>query len=400
MPDFMTTVGEILAGGEDLIPHIEERAYRYATYAYQLTGKVLVFNDMVGWNTRKVSDYRRPAGAKQLDEGVDIPSNKLIRKRLAELSPEEWGDLYPITNRRSSTDLESVLTDTVQFLGDSMGMNRETKLFNALLTASAASGGYIGSASENYALSHAITLQTLFQAKRFNGNIFHVIHPYQELTIMKDMVDLSKTAVPDFRNQFVRQWNFGGFGGLNVSVSALTPRKLLSRINLDAAVTDGDKFKLSIAGETTEDITVSTTVATMVSNIKTALDALDIGTFTVSAPDSDIQNINVQSPIFISGDEFQLSLAHDEDGDALVTTMTEDEITIEEISGVARAPFWERSAVALDVRQAVNMYTEWHPRKRTLDIGATEVFGVGAWRADRAYYVESVCTSPTAVPNA
>jgi hypothetical protein len=396
MVDFLTTVTQILSAQEDLIPWIEERAYRYSTYRYLLAERVLRFNDMQGWNTRKVSEYKRTPGVKELSEGVDIPTNKLVRKRLAELSPKEWGDLYPITNRRSSTDLESVLADTVSFLGDSLGLNREVQLFQTLLSAAASYGGSIGGSGVDYALSHAITLQSLFQANRFDGNIFHVIHPYQELVVMKDMVDLSKTAVPDFRNQFIRQWNFGGFGGLNIAVSALVPRKVVMRIKLAGTVSNGDTFKLSYGGETTGVITVNTTPATMVTNIQTALDALTgFGTFSVSG--AAIDDIEVTPPDFISGDEFQLRLAVDEDGDPIITGMTEDEIDFEEVSATARAPFFERSAVALDTRQAVQGYTEWHPRARTLDIGATEVYATGAWRGERSFYVESKATSPIAV---
>src|SRR5690606_37589600 len=116
----MTTVQQILSD-HNLVPWIEERAFRFSMHRFVMAQRVQVFTDMTGWNVRKVSNYLRPKGAHLLEEGVEIPASRIERKRLAEIEPTEWGDRYPITNRRSSTDPEAVLSDTVEFLGYQMG---------------------------------------------------------------------------------------------------------------------------------------------------------------------------------------------------------------------------------------------------------------------------------------
>src|SRR5690606_7540371 len=122
-----TTVVQILSG-VDLVPHVEMGAYKFAMRRFAMAGRVLTLNDMRGWNVRKVSEYKKVRSAQQLDEATDIPTSQVARKRLAEVEPLEWGDRYPITDRRMNTDPEDVLRDTIEFLGYSLGVNKEQLL--------------------------------------------------------------------------------------------------------------------------------------------------------------------------------------------------------------------------------------------------------------------------------
>lgn len=382
----MTTVQQILSD-ENLVPWIEERAFKFSMHRFVMAQRVQTFTDMTGWNVRKVSNYLRPKGAHRLEEGVEIPASKIERTRLAEIEPNEWGDRYPITNRRSTTDPEAVLSDTVQFLGYEMGRKREQLLFQGALAAAELSGLNLTDAGD-YTMDMAVELQTYFEANAYNGQLFHVIHPYQERDIKLELLKLSNTAVPEFRNRFIRQWSYGGFGGLNIAVSSMVPRKVTKRLVMSGA-SSGDQFTLKFGLEETEAITVGADEATTVASIKSALEALDVVTdnsYTVTVTGSDYADIEVLVAAFMD-EEMQLG----------VGSTDEVGITVQEVSAVARAPFLQPQAVVYDVRQRLNVYQEWKPAFRTLDIGGYEVYGVGPWNAERAAYIETDATSPLAV---
>lgn len=385
----MSTVQQILSEN-NLVPWIEEAAFMYSMQRFAMANRVLVKSDMSGWNTRKVSEYLRPLGASQLDEGVDIPSSKIHRKRLTEISPSEWGDLYPVTDRRTDTDPEDVLAAVVAALGYSLGRKREQQLFNAAI----GNATHILSAPTSaYDLSHAVQMQTRYEAKMLDGQLFHVIHPYQELDVKLELLKLSNPANPAFRDQFIRQWGYGGFGGLNIAVSSMVPRKVKFRLVFSGTPVAAETFRLRFGLKDTANIAIGAAVANTVTNIKNALDALGFGAFTVTG--SAYTDIQIQSPVYVD-EEMQLEMGRDDNGD-IVENVT-GTITIQEVSAVARAPFFEREGVIYDIRKKVTAYQEWFPRRRTLEIGAYEVYGVGAWRADRLGYIETDATAPNAVP--
>lgn len=393
MTDKMTTVQQILAD-EALIPWIEQRALDYVRQRFVMASRVLTLGDMTGWNTRKVSENRAPGRASQLDEGVDIPSkNKWLRKRLAEIDPKEWGDVYELTNRRTSTDPEQVLADVVGGLGYSLGREKENAIFDTILD-NANSQIVVSAPTSPYTTDLAVQLQTVFEAKAWSdgGQIYHVIHPFQELDVKLELIKLTNAAVPDFRNQFIRQWSYGGFGNLNIAVSGMTPRKVLHRIVFPGSPVNGETFRLRFGLIDTANIAVGANAAATVTAIQSALDTVASGAYTVTG--SAYSNIRAQSLHFLD-EESQLVKGLDDDGD--VVDNATGGFRVEEVSGVARAPFFQSVGVVNDIRQAVGVYTFWFPRARTLEIGATEVYGVGAWKQERLGYIESDATSPTAV---
>lgn len=393
----MTTVQQILSD-QSLVPWIEERAFRFSMHRFVMAQRVQVFTDMTGWNVRKVSNYLRPKGAHLLEEGEEIPASRLERKRLAEIEPTEWGDRYPITNRRSSTDPEAVLSDTVEFLGYQMGRKREQLLFQAALEAAELSGLKFV-VEDEYTLDLPVELQTYFEANAFNGQIYHVIHPYQERAVKLELLNLSNPAVPEFRNRFIRQWSYGGFGGLNIAVSSMVPRKVKKRLVLTGAEV-GDTFRLRFGLEDTDEIKIvedsgSPDVAQLVADIKSALEALDsVGDATVTVTNDDgLDSILIEVDKYVD-EEMQLTVGYEDGSEAVDVSGV---FRIEEVSGKARAPFLQPQAVVYDIRQRLTVYQEWKPAYRTLDIGGYEVYGVGPWNYERSAYIETEATSPFAV---
>lgn len=390
-----TNVQDILAAGEDLIPWIEERALRFAMHRFVMASRVTVFNDMSGWETRKISNYLDNRGAQTLSEGVAIPTNQINRKRYTTIDPAEYGDRYPITDRRFNTDTENILADTVEFLGYSLGRTRE---INLLGVGSSFTGGSLGASGSAYTMDLPVQAQSHFEAQAFNGQLYHVIHPYQELDVLTHLIDLSKAAVTSFREDFIRQYTFGGFGGLNIVVSSLLPRNVSQRM-VFTEVGGGGTFKLEVGdGNVTGDITFSATPATLATNIKTALDALSLGTWTVADGGGGLPDIDVTPPTTLFYNEgFELRKALDIDGnwdEALTGTVT---LAFQERSAFCNAPFYERQAIALDIRQPVRVYMDWDDATRTLDIGAYETYGHKAWRVERGMNIVSDATAPTAI---
>ncbi len=395
MVDKMTTVQQLLASPV-LIPWIEQRALDYVKQRFVMATRVTNLDDMTGYNDRRISQKKAPGKAQLLSEGVDIPSiHAIMRKRLNAISPSEWGDVYEVTNRRTSTDPEEVLVDVVEALGYSLGRQREEALFAAEL-GNVNTRLVLSAPTSPYTIDQAVALQTVMEAKAWaDSQIYHVIHPYQELDVKLELIKLTNAAVPEFRNKFINQWTYGGFGGLNIAVSGMVPRKVMYRVVFQGTPVAAQIFRLNVELTDTADIAIGAAVANTVTNIQSALDtAVGAGRYTVTAPTSNYNNIRIQSNNFLS-EENVLDFGLDANGDP-VNNVT-GSFRFEEVSAVARAPFFQQVGVIADHRQPVSVYQQWFPRKRTLEIGATEVYGIGPWLSERNGYIETDATSPVAV---
>lgn len=393
---FLTTVGRVL-GDDGFIPWVEEAAFKYSMYAFTMAQRVLVMGDMTGWNVRKVSEYLRPKGAHKLQEGEPIPVSRLDRKRLAEIEPEEWGDKYLITDRRISTDLEDIVADSVQALGYSLGRKREQLLFQAVIEAAQIAGHNLNLGNSDYELGQAIQLQALYEGKAWNGDIFHVIHPYQQLDVMEQLLDLDNSANPAFRNSMISSWTFGGFGGLNVAVSGMVPRNVTFRLVMGSAVA-GNTFKLRFGLEDTATITVGANIGATLTAIENALNALPgavANSWVFDATGTLYNDIEITSNAYVD-EEMQMEIGLDADSDEFVNVT--GGLVIQEVKARARAPFFQRNSVVYDRRSRLNAFRSFDPDVRTLKVGAYEVYGVGPWNARYASYVETDASSPVAVP--
>lgn len=397
-------VSSVLNG---LTPHIEERALRYALHRGVMPQRVLLMTDMSGWNVRKVSEYIRPRNAVKLDEGVAIPDALAIRKRLAEISPYEWGDSYPVSERRYSTDLEPILTDVIRFLGESLAVRRE-KLLQQAVFALATSANTISQTSNVYDLAYQTPLQVEFEKNGLadDGQLWHVIHPYQSIGVKNELIKLTNAANPTFRDAMINSWRVGGFGNLDVASTSFLPRRMVYKISVTGSAPAGT-FKLR-AGEiaasglesVTGDITINTTHATMLSNILAALNALTHGTWTGSS--TALDNITITAPTGYYVDVLdELRLPLDADGDPDTSGLTGYPATtnvtiVEKVGATAKAPMFFRSVVAWDVRKPVTFESEWHGKYRVAENYISETYGVAPWRSDRVLFVETKCESPFA----
>jgi len=399
-----TTVAQILSG-VDLVPHVEQGAYQFAMRRFAMAPRVLTLNDMQGWNTRKVSEYKKVRGAQSLDEATDIPSSQVNRKRLAEVVPLEWGDRYPITDRRQETDPEAILRDTISFLGYSLGVNKEQQLM-AEATQTSSSILLYDQSSNNFSINYPIDLQQEFH-KKVGGQegaaaLYCVIHPFQAREVLKALIDFTGSqANLAFRERAISGWTVPGFDNMNISVSEWVPRKVSYKVDFGTAT--GGTFKLEIgtrkeAGvDITASITFSATPATLVSNIDAALNGLT-GQAGWVVSGTDITNITVTAPIFLDA-ESEFRLATDVNGDAEnhLTGAGAKLVVSERTGAIARSPVFQREAIVHDVRHGIRAYQELVNQGRTLEVSAYEVFGVELWRPDRIMQIDTLAESVFAV---
>ena len=390
-----TTVVQILSG-TDLVPHVEMGAYKFAMRRFTMPGRVLTLTDMRGWNVRKISDYKKVRTAQALDEATDIPTSQVARKRLTEISPLEWGDRYPITDRRMNTDPEAILADTIEFLGYSLGSNKEQ-----LLMAVATEDGplTLDGVGSDFSVQMPIKLQHEFR-HRFGATdgtqpLWCVIHPFQAQAVMEQLITFSGAtaqAALAYRDQAIRGWTVPGFDNMNIAISDWVPRKVLSQV---AVTGSSGTFRLEIntkkevGVDITADITYSATPATTASNIAAALNALTGQSGWTADGTGGNADIEVQSPIYLDA-ESELRPAFDLAGDSYDSGIA---TVVSEKGAVARAPVFQRSALVHDVREPIRGFQELVNQGRTLEISAYETFGVDKWRDDRIMLIETDANS-------
>lgn len=424
----LARLSDVFGGGKDLIPHIEMGAIQYTMRKYAMAARVLMFTDMTGFNDRKISEYLKYRRAQELSEATDIPKTALARSRKAEIAPKEVGDRYPVTNRRWSTDLEPIIRDSIKALGRGIGDRIESDLMQEAVT------GFVrrlGSAATAYSLDLPINVQMIMKQEARGEQLFHVIHPFQAMTILKDLKNVTGSTAGvnmAYREKAVSTWTVPGFGGLEVVVDDFVPRRIIQRIKVYGT---GGTFRLAlydgqVAGvNLTAAITVSGTVATMASNIKAALDALTFSTalgypvsnsaWTVTAGANNLDiTITPPTDLFLDGDS-ELRVAVDYSNPTqwgektaydLVTGLSGAPldvngasigVKIEEKSASARSLMFAREALAYDVRHPIEAYSELVNQGRTVEYSAHTIYGVKVWRPELGFTIETVATSPEAV---
>ena len=73
-------------------------------------------------------------------------------------------------------------------------------------------------------------------------------------------------------------------------------------------------------------------------------------------------------------------------------------VVIEEKSASARALMFAREALVYDVRHPIESFAELKNQGRTIEYSAHTIYGVGIWRPELGFTIETVATSPLAVP--
>src|SRR5690606_34329557 len=116
---------------------------------------------------------------------------------------------------RMNTDPEDVLRDTIEFLGYSLGVNKEQLL---MAEAVQTDPGILrlNESGSNFDISFPIELQHEFQ-KRVGGQegnrpLWCVIHPFQAREVMKELVEFGGAqAALNYRERAIAGWTVPGF---------------------------------------------------------------------------------------------------------------------------------------------------------------------------------------------
>lgn len=410
-------LGDIFGVGLDLVPHLEARALKWVMRNYVMPARVSVLTDMSNgtWNTRKISEYLPGRIAQDLSENTAIGTTALARTRRAELDPYEVGDRYPISDRRESTDLEGIVSDSVLALGQSVGDRWERDLVVAALNSFI--GGTFGTAGAAFTVDHLIDAQYEFSKKRGSkryGTLYAVLNPLQVKPVMKSLIDWETGTNLAVRENALASWTLPGFPGMNIVQSEFVPRNVAYRVKIDGT---GGTFRLSVRDLTTGAITVSATPATTATNIKNALDALSIGTWTVTANGGDNLDIDVTcSTLYLNADEelrvainpatptlegqkSAYDLVTTPDGTPLGTDLAGANygVAVEEVSASAKALLFYREALALDVRQFPKGHFETTNQGRTANYSLYAKQAIGYWNPVLGMFINSTATSGLAV---
>ena len=72
-------------------------------------------------------------------------------------------------------------------------------------------------------------------------------------------------------------------------------------------------------------------------------------------------------------------------------------VALYERSATARSLMWQRSALILDIRQAVQSFFELVYQGRTAEYSAHMVYGAGQWSPEKGMFIVSKADSPLAV---
>lgn len=435
----LTNIAFLRANNNELLPHIEESAMTFIFHQYAMLPRVKHFNDMVGVNTRKVSQYLPTRRASELTEATDIPDTKLDRARLNEITPVEVGEQYKISNQRIATDLEDVLSDISASLGKSVGDKIEADLFAAAQASFL--GGNFGAFGSDWDLGLGIQTRMVAQ-QRFpqSGALNHVVHPYQLVPFLTDAVTVTNsTTVKDGlfnlsnANTAAMSFDIPQLG--SIVAAPLVPRRVIFKFGMFGTA---GTFRLQVGdgyviGENiTAQITASATEATLITNVDAALAALDMssfysgsGAFVTTGSDALDMTITPPSDMFLD-DNSQLRIAIDVvtadnvtlDGNSfdvqiqksaydLVTTLSgspldmdgaELGVDIKERSGTAYGYSFFNDALVFDERGGFEVGSDLTlNQRRTFAYFISGFYGAGSWVPQHGFRVLSTANSPTAV---
>lgn len=420
------------ANDAQFLPNIQESAIKYVFQRFVMASRVRVATDMaMDWNTRNVSEYMPSRRAQELAEDTEIPDTQLLRARLNSVEPDEFGDRYRITERRSGTDPEDIIADSIEALGYSVGSKVEIDLMNAAL--STFRGGSWGSSSTDLtmALLNKASVRA-YQVRGANSGLYHVLHPYQVEPILEKLLTFTEAqggeaALKNATNGAVQSFNLPVLG--NVAIAPLLPRRVL--IQLKVYGTSGT-FRLQVGNgyevgvNITAAISANATAATVATNVKNALEALTFtgnGTWTVDGTGG-LLDIRITPPATLylpDPDQLRAAVKYDEDlhidGGAFdsnfqksaydaVGTLTsapldndgnEMGFTLHEVSGHAKALSFFRDALIYDIRKSPTPFSELTKQGRVLEYSLSTTYAAAGWRPYLGMLITSTASSPTKI---
>ena len=263
--------------------------------------------------------------------------------------------------------------------------------------------------------------------------LFHVIHSFQSLPVIEELIDYTGTKVVSnsvgavstpLRDQALRSFDLPDFGNMNLVAADMLPRNVVFKLGIDGT---GGTFRLQVGDSytvgvgVTAAITVSGVHATDLAAILAALNALTGVTGTWTGASASMTDITITPPTTLYlDDDAQLRQAVKYDADAtlsnsaiqlqksaydLVTggaSMWQDMFgvdlgfRVQEKSATAKGLIFFRDAIALDIRQAVQSFFEVTMQGRTGEYSAYMKYGVGQWSPEKGMFIHTTADSPLA----
>ncbi len=420
------------ANDAQFLPNMQESAIKYVFQRFVMASRVRVATDMaMDWNARNVSEYMPTRRAQELAEDTEIPDTQLLRAALATIEPKEFGDRHRITERRSGTDPENIIADSIEALGYSLGSKVEVDLMEA--ARSSFRGGTLGSLASDLtiALLNKASVRA-YQVRGANSGLFHVLHPYQVEPILEKLLTFTEAqggaaALDNATSAPVQSFQLPVLG--NVAIAPLLPRRVVIQLRIYG--TSGT-FRLQVGSgyevgvNVTAAISASATPATVATNIKNALEALTFdgnGTWTVDGtgglldieitppstlylpdPDQLRPAVKYDEDVHLDGGSFDsnfMKSAYDAVGTLTGAPLDKDGnslgFTIHEVSGVAQGLSFFRDALIYDIRKSPTPFSELTKQGRVLEYSMSTTYAAAGWRPYLGMLINSTASSPTKV---
>lgn len=214
-----------VTGISEFVPTIWEGALMHIRHNTVMPRLVRTFMNQRGFASRAVTEYAEGSVSTGLGELEDLSPQVLTRSLLAQLTPQESGAQYIITDRRIETDSESVLADAIGAIGYSMGKSLEQTLLGHF---TGLTGGSVGTANAALTWANIYEGRARLAAAGVPAPYNVVLHEYQwyDLSSVAGLPSLNFTttgaAAPlKIRDELVNRYYVGSIGDLNFYVTSL-----------------------------------------------------------------------------------------------------------------------------------------------------------------------------------
>ena len=204
-----------------LIPDIWEAALDFLTYSFVMPQTVKTFTDQTGFQSRDVSDYREGTAPTQLAETDDMTPSLLDRQLLARLTPQEYGKMYFLTDRRVETDDDvTIAADAASFLGYELGKYVETSLLGDFQYLT---GGTVAGAGNTLTWQDIYNARARLRAASVPGPYAVVLHEYQwlDLASAANIAAITSANPMRFRDDIQSQYYLTSIGDMDFYVTGL-----------------------------------------------------------------------------------------------------------------------------------------------------------------------------------
>lgn len=204
-----------------LLPDIWEAAVDFIQYSFVMPQTVRTFMDQTGFQSRDVSEYKEGAAPTLLAETDDMIPTLLDRQLLARLTPQEFGKMYFITDRRMESDDDvGIMADAASFLGYELGKYVEQALLGDFVNLT---GGTVAGAGTTLAWADIYNARARLRANNVPGPYALVLHEYQwlDLASAANIVAITSANPMKFRNDIQSQYYLTSIGDMDIYITGL-----------------------------------------------------------------------------------------------------------------------------------------------------------------------------------